>query len=153
MKSNDLKTFVRFGILKPVLQKGYGKDSFHSPPAKYGFYAFSLPLQEFYLIGSLYKTQPQLFPKDYGGSFHASKLQSIRKSFKKSKGEVWSHLGNYMKNSNVIARHNSWVKSDLHSWRKAIKKAITNYLGEYPTNTVAMTHFSKDYFEVFFEKI
>lgn len=56
--------FVRFGNIKKTKQKHYGKrDSFHSPPVKEGFYAMPHKAQEFFLIGSISLTQPQLFPK------------------------------------------------------------------------------------------
>lgn len=44
-------TFIRWGNLTPSKQLGYGRDSFHSPPAKRGLYAFVDGLIEPFLLG------------------------------------------------------------------------------------------------------
>lgn len=66
-KGKDLSIFVRFGGLDLKTQKGYSSKednkTFHAPPAPRGFYAMPKVLQEFFLIGSLDKTQPHVFPK------------------------------------------------------------------------------------------
>ncbi len=64
-KGKDLTVFVRFGGLDLKTQKGYSQDdkTFHQPPASRGFYAMPKVVQEFFLIGSLDKSQPNVFPK------------------------------------------------------------------------------------------
>ena len=60
--------FVRYGVVNHMQkQKHYSETgSFHNPPVKRGFYAMPFIRQEFFLIGSLKETQPNLFPKkDY----------------------------------------------------------------------------------------
>ncbi len=49
--------FIRFGELKPILQKGYIADppeyiSEHRPPRKYGFYAFPYGLRDMFFISA-----------------------------------------------------------------------------------------------------
>lgn len=61
-KDTDFK-FVRFGGLNVKTQKGFGRDSFHAPPASKGFYAMPYKLQELFLVGSLSVTQPDIFKK------------------------------------------------------------------------------------------
>lgn len=47
--------FMRFGGLSPVPQKGYNKtNTFHSPPARKGIYAFLWPYIDRFLIGASY---------------------------------------------------------------------------------------------------
>ena len=57
--------FVRFGGIKAVKQKHFGKeDTFHSPPVNKGFYAMPYNAQEMYIISGISETQPHLFPKE-----------------------------------------------------------------------------------------
>lgn len=42
--------FIRFGSLNPIKQEGFGKDSFHAPPAKKGMYAFVENHKEEFLL-------------------------------------------------------------------------------------------------------
>ena len=43
--------FLRFGGLSPVKQEGYGNDTFHAPPARYGIYCFPETAMERFLLG------------------------------------------------------------------------------------------------------
>ena len=53
--------FVRYGKLKSTKQKGFSNsDTFHSPPAGKGFYAFPFGYEELFLVGSLENTQPSV---------------------------------------------------------------------------------------------
>lgn len=55
MKENLKKVkFLRFGGLSPVIQYGYGNNTFHAPPAKKGIYAFPYPFIEWFLLGGNY---------------------------------------------------------------------------------------------------
>ncbi|MDI3320784.1 hypothetical protein [Pinibacter soli] len=149
MKKKDLTHFVRFGSLNLNKQQGFGERGFHKPPAPRGFYAFPYTVQEFFLIGSLPKTQPHQFPKTklpaYDETLPAEELekikedidafdwdgyyvkvhkvkQNIRKEFRKTSGCLWHHLGDHVENHEVIARNGSWVKTSLMTWQKAFKK-------------------------------
>ena len=44
-------SFIRWGNIKPSKQKGFGSDTFHSPPAKKGLYAFPEGFVETFLLG------------------------------------------------------------------------------------------------------
>lgn len=51
---NGKPIFARYGGLSAVKQKGYGKaNTFHSPPARKGIYAFVLPFLDLFLVGSM----------------------------------------------------------------------------------------------------
>ena len=57
IQENKGMTFVRFGGLSPVKQKGFTTDSdtgFHSPPARKGIYAFVDGYIETFLLGGGY---------------------------------------------------------------------------------------------------
>ena len=156
-KGKDLTIFVRFGGLDLKNQKGYGRDTFHSPPAPRGFYAFPKVAQEMFLVGSLDKFQPGILPKrpEYPGEnaspeeiekwrkwsdeFDWDKYEEerkkryseIRKEFKKTTGNIWHHLGEFCKPESIISRHGSWVKTSISDWQKAFSKSsLTNRYGE-----------------------
>lgn len=131
------RKFVRFGKMGMVKQKGYGKDTFHAPPAAGGFYAFPYRFQELFLVGSLDKLQPgQLgMPKsdkfkdpetgevdwDAYDKKRKERYSAIRHEFTiDHTTEFWHHLP--VPNSEVSARHGSWVKTNFRAWEKAVKK-------------------------------
>jgi len=181
--------FVRFGNIKKIKQKHYGKrDSFHSPPAREGFYAMPHKAQEFFLIGSISLTQPHLFPKisyyeqvyekwkhiiddipvmaedsafpkeylkeceDANQKFK-KRLRDIRSQFTLTKDqEIWHHLGDHMKNNDVIKREGSWVLSRVKEYNLAFNRVRS--IDRYKMNLNGMKHgwsasFTKDHFEVF----
>lgn len=150
-KNKDFTQFVRFGSLKPIKQKGYKSQTFHSPPARRGFYAMPKHLQEFFLISSLKEYQPHNFGKE-GDSLDRDVLRRIRREFKRNKGEVWHHLGDVLKPHEIILRNKSWVKTTIKNWKKEINKAITRTISKFGKDNVTLKHFCKDEFEVFFEK-
>lgn len=184
-KGKDLSTFVRFGGLDLKTQRGYGRsDTFHSPPASRGFYAFPKCAQEMFLIGSMDKFQPGTMPKepkwndlpdeDYKeiSKTHSKRqrkiLQNIRKEFKKTTGNIWHHLGEHCKESDIISRHGSWVKTTIDTWQKAFSKtSLKNRYGEdwaawgsargRGESSINSTRgisgaYSKDHYEVFFDE-
>jgi hypothetical protein len=141
MKGKDLHIFIRFGGLNLKKQKGYSNipKSFHAPPAPRGFYAMPKVAQEFFLIGSLEKTQPGIFPKEKPAPEEYTweekeaywnkqskdkkvKLSSIRREFTKSAGEVWHHLIDFVPHNEITDRHGSWVKTSIGVWKKAFSK-------------------------------
>ena len=142
-KGKDLSIFVRFGGLDIKKQHGYGKDSFHAPPAPRGIYAFPKVMQELFLVGSMDVFQPGIFPKkpDYTklskelSSEEFNKLlkdqdkhdkeifRSTRREFRVTTGDIWHHLGEFCKQNEIISTHNSWVKTSIKTWQKAFSKS------------------------------
>jgi hypothetical protein len=132
LKGKDPYIFVRFGGLNLKKQKAFKKDdskySYHSPPAKRGFYAMPKIAQEFFLLGALDKTQPGVFPKSNDGTLHwRTKLRQIRKEFRKTNGVIWHHLEEYVSEADVIQKHGTWVKTSIKVWVAAFSKMSTRY--------------------------
>jgi hypothetical protein len=176
MKGKDLTKFVRFGGLDLKNQKGFGSDSYHAPPARRGFYSMPYVAQEFFLIGSMNKYQPGTMPKDvkYDETLPEDEMQTIwdqhekrrkkalssmRKVFIKKTGHIWHHLIDETPNNEVIARHNSWIKTTMDAWRKAFTKmSLTQRYGEddWAKKSVNQSKlfgwYSKDHCEVFFDE-
>lgn len=150
-KENKLNIFVRFGGLDLKNQKGFGKDTFHSPPATRGFYAMPLVAQEFFLIGSLDKTQKSVFPKepkkkisgeDENGipicepapqeewDKHSKRKDKVytllRKQFVKKEGNIWHHLTEWVDRNEIIAEHGSWCKTSIKAWQVAFSRVSLN---------------------------
>lgn len=79
--------FVRFGGLSPVIQEGYGKDSYHAPPARKGFYAFPESTIERFLLSTdvfdqrrMVKIDPTKAKKDKYGYPHGAVRWKDKKS-------------------------------------------------------------------------
>lgn len=149
MSKKDLTYFVRFGGLDLVNQKGFGKDTYHAPPARRGFYAMPLLAQEMFLVGSLSTTQPAQWPKSpissdekespeeknkQGEEFDSKKHykrrvqihRQIRKEFRKTTGYIWHHLFSDVDSHEVVARHNQWVKTSIKAWQDAFSRRSLN---------------------------
>jgi hypothetical protein len=170
LKGKDIYTFVRFGGLDLKNQKGFSQDpeTYHEPPASRGFYAMPKITQEFFLIGSLDSTQPDVFPKekyDEDGfiindeKVRKKRYSEIRKEFRKNTGEIWHHLEEYTNHKDVLQRHGSWIKTDIKVWAKSFSKMSTimkwgrhkDLGGEiYPRGITGI--YSKDHCEVFFDE-
>lgn len=148
-KNKDFTKFVRFGPLKPVKQLGFGGNTYHSPPAPKGFYAFPKTLQEPFLIGCLYKTQPNTFGKDNGR--YGLIYKSIRREFTFSRGSLWHHLVDFVPPNEVESYHGSWIKTSFLAWVKAINKSLANDVNRFGPEQCSMSSFSKDGYEVFFD--
>ena len=130
------RTFVRFGKLGLVKQKGFGKDSFHAPPAQLGFYAMPKRFQEFFLVGSIEQTQniknmpkpdkykdPETGDHDWDTYSKDNKkaFQRLRHEFSIDPTvEFWHHLD--VPNNEALQRHNDWVKTSYKTWKKALSK-------------------------------
>jgi hypothetical protein len=106
-KDND--TFVRYGGLSLVKQKGYSRvaKTYHSPPAKKGIYAFPIKAIDFFLCS------------------HRKKFELQRREFK-HKGNIWHHLGFRCKPNEILAMHGSWVMTEFKVWEKAFSKESLN---------------------------
>lgn len=176
MKGKDLTKFVRFGGLDLKNQKGFGNDTFHSPPASRGFYAMPYCAQEFWLISSMDVYQPGTTPKEvkYDETLPEHQMQSLydqqekrrkkalsamRKSFVKRTGHIWHHLSEFTPHNEVISSHNSWIKTTMAAWRKAFAKmSLTQRYGEDDwtkqsvNNSKLFGWYSKDHCEVFFDE-
>jgi hypothetical protein len=177
MKGKNLNIFVRFGGLDLKNQKGYGNDTFHSPPCTRGFYAMPLVAQELFLIGSIDTYQPGIMPKephkkkDYVDTEevwnnHSKKrkkiLSSMRKQFIKTEGNIWHHLAKWTDRNEIIAEHGSWCKSSIKSWQKSFSRmSLEHRYGEKwngdstkNINNVRglLGWYSKDHCEVFFDE-
>ena len=183
-KGKDLSVFVRFGGVNLKQQKGYTNNNptYHSPPSRRGFYAFPKSMQEHFLIGSIDKYQPGIFPKDkidwnkiddveydkvskdVNRKYRKIK-RTIRKEFTKTTGNIWHHLGEYCKPSDIIDQHGSWVKTTIQVWQKAFSKRTLNDRygedfwkgngrGETSINNARglSGYYSKDDYEVFFDE-
>lgn len=158
LKGKDLTVFVRFGGVHPKKQKGFGADTYHSPPSSRGFYAMPLIGQEFFLLGSMDTYQPGTMPKPLKGKLvgtwedgdpkydwshltsedwnnhnkRRKKALSVkRKQFLRLRGNIWHHLGDYVERNEVIATHGAWVKTSMAAWRDAfVKMSLTQRYGE-----------------------
>lgn len=178
-KGKDLSVFVRFGGANLKPQKGYGNDTFHSPPAPRGIYAMPKVVQVFFLVGSIGKFQPGTMPKEksrdeiekmtheeaheYWSAQEPfmKRIRMFRKEFRKTDGNIWHHLGQFVPRNEVIAEHGSWVKTSIKTWQKAFSKhSIQNRYGE--DGIVRRTsidqargingYYNEDHFEVFFDE-
>lgn len=169
-KGKDLFIFVRFGGLDLKTQKGFGSDTFHAPPATRGFYAMPKVAQEMFLVGSIGEYQPGSVPKyrETGEDDDYSKWEKRykrakslrRKEFRKDRGDIWHHLGEYCRHSQIIETKGSWVKTDISDWAKAFSKmSINDRYGEdsFTINSINTAKgingfYSKDHCEVFFDE-
>lgn len=165
--------FVRFGKLHLTKQEGFGGNGFHSPPSSVGFYAMPFKYQEFFLIGSLTKTQPEQFniPKElneYDGDdmevydkrekYLKDKYSELRHEFYVDDDVlVWHHL-NSVKRNEIVAEHNSWVKTTISEYKRALKKEIVLYrsfamklCNTGDINSIPKNYINKDVLEVFFD--
>ena len=147
LKGKNLNIFVRFGGLDLKTQKGFGRESYHAPPATRGFYAFPFVAQEFFLIGAMDVFQPGTIPKepkkqicgeDENGiaicapvtqeewdKHHIRRKKALaakRKQFYKNTGNVWHHLSDYIDRCEMIAEHGSWVKTSIKEWQRAFSR-------------------------------
>jgi hypothetical protein len=176
LKGKDIFTFVRFGGLSIKKQKGFEKgdwkSSYHSPPAPRGFYSMPKIAQEFFLLGSLSKTQPGIFAKEENVTkakednedYWRDKLRQIRKEFRKTNGFVWHHLEEYIDPKEIVDRHGTWVKSDMKSWSIAFSRMSTilrfgrekydldNGITSPGIGKGVLGFYSKDHCEVFFDE-
>ena len=183
IKGKDLFVFVRFGGLNLKKQKGYTNKSdatYHSPPTSRGIYAMPKIVQEFFLVSGINRFQPGIMPKapkyPMGGSPEdiekydqdcqeyekkwKKNMSAIRKEFSKRDGNIWSHLGDYIPNNEVIDRKGSWVKTSIKDWVKAFSRMSLfcrygdQWFASKSINDVrgVVGFYSKDHCEVFFDE-
>ena len=163
---------MRFGGVNIKKQKGFGNDTYHSPPSTKGFYAFPLCAQEFFLIGSLGDFQKGTMPKSPKGenllqedwdNFRKRNKRALsvkRKEFIKKKGNIWHHLLEYSDRNEIIAEYGSWCKTSIKTWQKAFSRmSIECRYGEDSFKNKSINNsrgivgfYSKDHCEVFFDE-
>ena len=172
MKIKKLNVFVRFGGLNLKKQKGFGNDTYHSPPAPVGIYCMPLIAQELFLVGGLSyqkgtmpKEKKEYFVTDEGARKFYKRQKNIRrikrKQFYKNNGNIWHHLREYTDNNEIIKEHNSWCKTSIKAWQKAFSKmSLIMRYGEddsFKINNINSArgltgYYSKDHCEVFFDE-
>ena len=89
-----------------------------------------------------------------------SALRKLRKEFTKTDGNIWHHLGDFIKRSDILDEHGSWVKTTIDVWKKALSKSSLNDRYGAPAfsersinKTKGITgYYSKDHYEVFFDE-
>ena len=174
IKGKNLNIFVRFGGLNIKPQKGFGRDTYHAPPASRGIYAMPKCCQELFLVGSLGIFQKGTMPKDpksWDGWEQEDfddlrkrckrSLMVKRKQFVKISGNIWHHLGEWIDRNEVISEHNSWVKTSIKAWQKAFSKMSLEYRygneRDWSSKSINENRgltgmYSKDHCEVFFDE-
>jgi hypothetical protein len=79
-------------------------------------------------------------------------------------GELWHHLGEYLKPDQIIARHGKWVKSSMEDYRGALEKdvhearkwgfsLVAKYELYTPSAKSPFRNYDRDHLEVFIEKL
>lgn len=105
-KLSKYNIFVRWGGANAVRQNkecDNSPTSYHYPPDSRGIYAFPIKAIETFLSGHRMKE---------------------RYSHIKYDGEVWHHLTEHVKPSEVLKRHNSWCLTSHKTWEKAFRKEM-----------------------------
>lgn len=107
---NISNVFVRWGGANAVRQKGVWaggkkKDGWHSPPDSRGIYAFPIKAIERFL------------------SAHRMKERYSRIKYN---DDIWHHLIDHVKRSEILEENGSWVKTEFKVWQKAFAKEILN---------------------------
>jgi hypothetical protein len=145
----SLGTFVRWGGLSPVIQKGYkqtrGPDAtFHSPPTRRGIYAFPIKWIEKFLLGGVDRSHQR--PRTF-----------------KHYGDIWHHLD--VSNDDILKESGAWVKTSFDVWAREFKKELhKNTRSTFHINRLRagaelegdffdLAPFSGDHVEVFIERI
>lgn len=144
--------FIRYGGLSSINHKKFYKmDTFHSPPAKKGIYAFIFPYIEDFLW--LWKV------KDDFSNFKLIKKE--RRIFT-YKGTLWVHwIEEAIKQGYGIKYHKNWVKIHTNNFIKLFKTVKqsdriflkSKYNISDPYKRGLGGYIAKDHLEVFIEKI
>ena len=152
MKLTKKIKFVRYGGLSSVNHKKFYKtDTFHSPPAKKGIYAFIFPYIEDFLW--MWKTKDDLTDLKF--------IRKNRKTFTYN-GTLWVHwIKEAIKQGYGIEYSKEWVKihsNNLIELFKIVQQNDRLYLKSkhiiidpYKNNIGGCI--SKDHLEIFIEKV
>ena len=120
---------ARYGGLSPVKQTHYQKKeeemNFHSPPEKYGFYAFIFPYIDWFLLSGTDKLKEGKFK---------NKRKRLTQKYRKFQvsGPIWTHMDIPPKlNAFILDKKGYWTKIDfiyLEEILKYNKKEEKKYL-------------------------
>lgn len=116
--------FARYGGLSSVNQRGYDASMpcFHSPPAQRGFYAFSWPFYELFLLGSECTSDPKTpgskfsYVKDKDGNVITDKHPEYEKL--SGRFNSWSSTTKEWDEHNKLYPEDS-TSEERDAWRKA----------------------------------
>lgn len=67
-------------------------------------------------------------------------------------GELWHHLGEYVKGKDILRMYQSWVLTSYNAWLKAFQKCYVNDHA-YSSEWKGLIGCSKDHLEVFIEAV
>ena len=176
-------TFVRYGKLKPVKQKGVKSNSFHSPPCSKGFYAFPFGHEEMFLVAGLGYQKDVCLPTitkhevyryhdrtrdkvvEHKDTYETPDIWLQKHRFTVSQRDlIWHHLGAHVLNpKDILQKRKEWVQTTVAVWRKTFNRVLSKQQaetwkslkgGEGDIREVKPGGwYSKDHLEVFFEKI
>lgn len=176
-------TFVRYGKLKPVKQKGVGATNYHSPPCSRGFYAFPFGYEELFLVAGLSHQRdvglPQIIKHETSRYFNRITGEEViehdtyetkniwlhkRRFIAGPKVLIWHHLREYVIHpKDIIDTRKSWVCTTVEVWRKTFNRVLRKQQVEswkkYTDTKGSVKEvklggfYFKDHLEVFFEKI
>lgn len=150
-------TFLRFGGLSKVNYKSiFGKETFHSPPAKKGIYAFIWPYMESFLW--VWKLKHKDGESEADWKKRKNKYMKDNTKKFQYRGLLWCHFTEYILDG---IRKGSWVQvhtDDLQKLLNKVKhddrKALGSGVGiKDPYKTGLGGSMSKDHLEVFIEKV
>lgn len=160
-------TFIRYGGLSSVVQKGYRADmpGFHSPPARRGIYAFPWPYVEHFLLGSItFVPTRMVWVRDKDGnrigyghpdyeSFSGKVFSCIdggnyflARHIKPKKftydGDIWHHI--QVPRRAIILEKGGWFLSRMEDYREVLPKEVSS---------IKRHNCVMDHLEVFLEKV
>ncbi|HPM74192.1 MAG TPA: hypothetical protein PLA71_00555 [Saccharofermentans sp.] len=172
--------FIRWGGLNPVKQKGYdssGKGTFHSPPARYGIYAFpEKTVEKFLIYKSIFVPERhELCEKFTDGNHVVWKNEKIQKQWEENylsmtgaereayietnqyyvkmrRPHVFEHNGMLWHHlgGSSIRYHGEWMLSNMEDYIKSYNKERIKEHARKVTHTLG---YGRDHFEVFIENI
>lgn len=110
-QKNIYQKFVRYGKLKVTKQKGYEEDpsSFHTPPARRGFYAMPYKFQEMFLIGGIDKSQNINIPGKIKEKWIIDTVENINKKYENNPDKMCS-LKEYLQLNNSY--YTTWIEKN-----------------------------------------
>lgn len=152
--------------------------SFHSPPARRGVYAFVVPFVDTFLLGGKdFDPRRQEYVRDHRGEIITNDHPDYEKMMNRGQfkygtrelkdgryalvvnkkpvkfhydGPIWSHLTDKVSHEEVLATKGSWIKTEMPTYVKALRKEI----GEYQFHKQRTGFgYTVDHMEVFMEKV
>lgn len=101
-QKNIYQKFVRYGKLKVTKQRGYEENpmSFHTPPAKQGFYAMPYKFQELFLIGGIDESQNINIPGKVEEKWIIDTVENINREYEEDPEGIYS-LKDYLEENDM----------------------------------------------------